>query len=106
MLPGCGAATGLRPRGCWVPGTALVGAAIRALLRRSPPPALHGTVVDVEWPGQQVLLDDSATVRFDYLVPALGVMPGFAGVPGAAGHAIPLKLVTDTTELRYKLLRV
>lgn len=79
---------------------------IRALLRRSPATSFRmGRVVDVDWPGQQVLLDDSATVGFGYLVLALGVVPAFAGVPGAAGHARPLKLVTGATELRNKLLR-
>jgi NADH dehydrogenase len=42
---------------------------------------------------RQVLLDDGAAT-FDYLVLAVGLVSAFAGVPGAAAHAISLKLVT------------
>jgi NADH dehydrogenase len=51
-----------------------------------------------------VLLEDGSAA-FDYLVLAPGVVPAFAGVPGAAAHAIPLELVTDATQLRNRLLR-
>jgi NADH dehydrogenase len=62
-------------------------------------------VADVDWQTQQVLLDDGSAAGFDYLVLAPGVVPAFAGVPGAAAHAIPLKQVTDATRLRNRLLR-
>jgi NADH dehydrogenase len=79
---------------------------VRALLRRNPAASfVMGRVVDVDWPGQRVLLDDGTAVAFDYLVLAPGVVPAFAGVPGAATHAMPLKLVTDATQLRNRLLR-
>jgi NADH:ubiquinone reductase (H+-translocating) len=79
---------------------------IRALLRRSPAATFRmGRVVGVDWPGQRLLLDDGAAAGFDYLVLAPGVVPAFAGVPGAAAHAIPLKQVTDATRLRNRLLR-
>jgi NADH dehydrogenase len=79
---------------------------IRGLLRRSPAATFRmGRVAGVDWPGQQVLLDDGGAVGFDYLVLAPGVVPAFAGVPGAAAHAIPLKQVTDATRLRNRLLR-
>jgi len=64
-----------------------------------------GRVAGVDWQRQQVLLDDGSTVGFDYLVLAPGVIPAFAGVPGAAAYAIPLKQVTDATQLRNRLLR-
>jgi NADH:ubiquinone reductase (H+-translocating) len=79
---------------------------IRALLRRNPAATFRlGQVVDVDWPGQRVLLDDGDAVGFDYLVLAPGAVPAFAGVPGAATYAIPLKQVTDATRLRNRLLR-
>ena len=79
---------------------------IRAQLRGNPAATFRlGRVMDVDWPGQKVLLDDGGAVGFDYLVLAAGVVPAFAGVPGAAEHAIPLKLVTDATALRNRLLR-
>jgi NADH:ubiquinone reductase (H+-translocating) len=59
----------------------------------------------VDWPGRRVLLEDGSAAAFAYLVLAPGVVPAFAGVPGAAAHAIPLKLVTDATQLRNRLLR-
>jgi NADH dehydrogenase FAD-containing subunit len=54
---------------------------------------------------RQVQLEDGTAAGFDCLVLAPGVVPAFAGVPGAAAHAIPLKLVTDATQLRNRLLR-
>ena len=79
---------------------------IRAQLRRNPAASFRmGRVVGVDWQTQQVLLDDGAAAAFDYLVLAPGVVPTFAGVPGAAAHAIPLKLVSDATWLRNRLLR-
>jgi NADH dehydrogenase len=79
---------------------------VRALLRRNPAASfVMGRVVDVDWPGRRVLLEDGTAAAFDYLVLAPGVVPAFAGVPGAAAHAIPLKLVTDATQLRNRLLR-
>jgi NADH:ubiquinone reductase (H+-translocating) len=79
---------------------------IRAQLRGNPAASFRlGRVIDVDWPAQRVLLNDGSTVGFDYLVLAPGVVSAFAGVPGAAEHAIPLKLVTDATRLRNRLLR-
>jgi NADH:quinone reductase (non-electrogenic) len=79
---------------------------IRALLRGSPAVSFRlGRAVGVDWPGQRVLLEDGSTAGFDYLVLASGVVPAFAGVPGAAAHAVPLKLVSDATWLRNRLLR-
>lgn len=79
---------------------------IRGLLRRSPAATFRmGRVASVDWPGRRVLLDDGGVAGFDYLVLAPGVVPAFAGVPGAAAHAVPLKQVTDATELRNRLLR-
>jgi NADH:quinone reductase (non-electrogenic) len=79
---------------------------IRAQLRGSPAATFRmGRVAGVDWPAQRVLLDDGSAVGFDDLVLAPGVVPAFAGVPGAAAHAIPLKLVTDATQLRNRLLR-
>ena len=79
---------------------------VRALLRRNPAASfVMGRVAGVDWPGRKVLLDDGTAATFDYLVLAPGVVPAFAGIPGAAAHAIPLKLVTDATRLRNRLLR-
>ena len=79
---------------------------IRALLRGNPAASFRmGRVVGVDWQTQQVLLDAGDAAAFDYLVLAAGVVPALAGVPGAAAHAIPLKLVTDATWLRNRLLR-
>jgi NADH:quinone reductase (non-electrogenic) len=78
---------------------------IRALLRRSPASFRMGRVAGVDWPGRRVLLDDGDAVGFDYLVLASGVVPAFAGVRGAPTYAIPLKQVTDATQLRNRLLR-
>ena len=79
---------------------------VRALLRRNPAASfVMGRVVDLDWPGRRVLLEDGTAAAFDYLVLAPGAVPAFAGVPGAAAHAIPLKLVTDATQLRNRLLR-
>jgi NADH dehydrogenase len=79
---------------------------VRALLRRRPAATFRmGRVAGVDWQTRQVLLDDGSAAAFDYLVLAPGVVPAFAGVPGAATHAIPLKQVTDATRLRNRLLR-
>jgi NADH dehydrogenase len=79
---------------------------VRALLRRNPAATFRmARVADVDWQTQQVLLEDGSAAGFDYLVLAPGVVPAFAGVPGAAAHAIPLKQVTDATRLRNRLLR-
>jgi NADH:quinone reductase (non-electrogenic) len=79
---------------------------VRALLRRNPAATFRmAHVAGVNWQTQQVLLEDGSAAGFDYLVLAPGVVPAFAGVPGAAAYAIPLKQVTDATLLRNRLLR-
>lgn len=79
---------------------------IRGLLRRSANVSfLVGSVAGVDWTARRVLLDGGDAVAFDYLVLAPGVVPSFAGVPGAAEHTVPLKTVADAARLRNRLLR-
>ena len=79
---------------------------VRAALHRQPNADFRlGRVTEIDYDAGYVRLDDGDGVRYDYLVLANGVVPAFAGVPGAARYAIPLKSVNDARTLRNSLLR-
>lgn len=51
---------------------------------------VKGTVVSMDHEAQSVLLDGNITVKYDYLVIAVGVTTNFFGIPGAADYSMPL----------------
>jgi NADH:ubiquinone reductase (H+-translocating) len=79
---------------------------VRAALHGQPRAEFRlGRVTGIDFTGRRVHLDDGDDVPYDYLVLAAGVVPAFAGVPGASRYAIPLRSVNDATTLRNSLLR-
>lgn len=79
---------------------------VRALLPKRHGFAFRmGRVVEVDPTGNRLRLADGATIDYDYLVLATGVVPAYGDVRGAARTAIPLKTVDDATRLRNSLLR-
>ena len=49
-------------------------------------------------------MDTPFRLKYDYLVMALGSVPNFFGVEGAARHAFPLRTMDDAVPLRYQVL--
>ena len=47
---------------------------------------------------------DGSRLAYDYLVIALGSVPNYFGVEGAARHAFPLRTMDDAVPLRYHVL--
>ena len=91
-------------------GTAFLGPEdvvrpIRALLGRGTVEFQLGRVSAIERGARRVRLDDGRAIPFDYLILAPGVVPAFGQVPGADGHAIPMKTPLDAVRLRNNLLR-
>jgi NADH:ubiquinone reductase (H+-translocating) len=49
---------------------------------------------------RKVLLGDGGSIEYDKLVIALGNMPNYWGIPGAAEHTMPLRFYDDALHLR------
>lgn len=78
---------------------------VRAVLPRNRRAEFRvGRVVEVDWAGKEVRLEDGGHLGFDFLVLATGVVPAYAGVAGAAAQAVPLKTVNDAVRLRNGVL--
>ena len=52
----------------------------------------------------KVVEADGSRLQYDYLVMALGSVPNYFGVEGAARHAFPLRTMDDAVPLRYHVL--
>ena len=52
----------------------------------------------------QIVAADGSRLEYDYLVMALGSVPNYFGVEGAARHAFPLRTMDDAVPLRYHVL--
>ncbi len=77
---------------------------VRSLFRRHPLVEFRrARVHDVDLDAQIVNADGSR-LEYDYLVMALGSVPNFFGVEGAARHAVPLRTMDDAIPLRYHVL--
>ncbi len=61
-------------------------------------------VSGVDFDRREVLVDQGPPLPYDYLVLAAGTVSSDFGVPGVAGHAIPLKTLDDATRLRSTVL--
>ncbi len=64
----------------------------------------HAEVTHVDCDARQVLLDDGATLGYDYLIMATGVSAAFFGVDGAAEHSFSLYTRHDAIRLRNQLM--
>ncbi len=60
---------------------------------------VHGIDLDA-----RIVEADESSLDYDYLVVALGSVPNFFGVKGAAHHAFPLRTMDDAIPLRYHVL--
>ena len=77
---------------------------VRSLFRRHPLVEFRrARVHDVDLDAQMVDAD-GFRLKYDYLVMALGSVPNFFGVEGAARHAFPLRTMDDAVPLRYHVL--
>lgn len=65
---------------------------------------LQGTVQSVNWNTKEVLLADSETVNFDYLILATGAIYNDFGVEGVQDNAFFLKGLNDAINLRSHIL--
>ena len=77
---------------------------VRSLFRRHPlvefrKARVHG--IDLE---ARIIEVDGSRLAYDYVVMALGSVPNYFGVEGAARHAFPLRTMDDAIPLRYHIL--
>jgi NADH:ubiquinone reductase (H+-translocating) len=63
-----------------------------------------GNVVDVNTSAQEVVIEDGAPIRYDYLVLALGVKTSYFGNDAWEAHAPGLKSMGDAIEIRRRVL--
>ncbi len=64
---------------------------------------VRGTVLSMNHYDQTVLLDGNVTVKYDYLVVAVGVTANFFGIPGAQEHSMPLYRRSQALALRDRI---
>lgn len=60
-------------------------------------------VAAAEFHDQYLVFEDGHTLRYDYLVIALGSQSEFYNIPGLAEHALPLKSIDDALLIRTRL---
>ena len=77
---------------------------VRSLFRRHPlvefrRARVHGIDLD-----SHIVEAHESRLAYDYLVIALGSVPNYFGVEGAARHAFPLRTMDDAVPLRYHVL--
>ena len=83
-----------------------VAHSLRGMLRYLPNFRLRVAAADsVDWEHKKLRLGDGDGIGFDYLILAAGLQADFRGVPGAAGHALPLKSLDDAVQIRAHMLR-
>jgi NADH dehydrogenase len=83
-----------------------VAHSIRGMLRYLPNLRFRvAAATSVDWQARELQLGDGDRVGFDYLILATGLQADFRGIPGAAGHALPLKSLDDAVTIRTQMLR-
>jgi len=65
----------------------------------------QGLVTGVDPENQRVVLEDGATVDYDYLVVSTGVSANFFGIPGAAEHSLQIYTRQQAIETRDHMFR-
>lgn len=77
---------------------------VRSILRKTPDIRFRmAEVRDLDLDGK-VVVTDAERIPYDHLVLALGSVPAFFGVEGAAEHAFPLRSMDDAIPLRHHIL--
>ncbi|MBM9465270.1 NAD(P)/FAD-dependent oxidoreductase [Aeromicrobium sp. YIM 150415] len=64
---------------------------------------VKGTVVAMDHDAQSMLLDGNITVKYDYLIIAVGVTANFFGIPGAEEFSMPLYRRSQALALRDRI---
>lgn len=64
---------------------------------------VKGTVVSMDHTDRTVLLDGNITVKYDYLVIAVGVTANYFGIPGAEEFSMPLYKRSQALALRDRM---
>lgn len=64
---------------------------------------VRGTVLSMDHDERVLALDGNVTVKYDYLVIAVGVTANFFGIPGAAEHSMPLYRRSQALALRDRI---
>ena len=77
---------------------------IRSLFRRHPLVEFQKANVHIIDLDARTVEADESRLKYDYLVMALGSVPAYFGVEGAARHAFPLRTMDDAIPLRYQIL--
>lgn len=65
---------------------------------------LQSIVEQIDY-GEQRIITDQTTLKYDYLVLSTGSQTHFRGVPGAQKYAFPLRTLTDAIALKHHLLQ-
>lgn len=77
---------------------------VRSILRKAPNVRFRmAEVCDLDLPGRSVITRTDR-IPYDHLVLALGSVPNFFGVEGAAEHAFPLREMNHSLPLRSQIL--
>ena len=64
----------------------------------------HGELASVDTAARVAQFADGGRFEYDYLILAVGVMPGFYGITGAAEHSHALYTLHDASALRERIL--
>jgi NADH dehydrogenase len=78
---------------------------IRGALRKTGIQFRMGTPISVDHKNNNVKLDSSEVLDFDYLVVALGSATADFGIPGVTEHALGMKSVHEALTIRAEVLR-
>lgn len=65
----------------------------------------QGTVAGVDWHEKELLLEDGARLRYDYLILAAGAVYNDFGVPGVKRFGYMIKSLAEANTLRSHILR-
>jgi NADH:ubiquinone reductase (H+-translocating) len=83
-----------------------VGFPIRELLHKHQNTTFHqGVVTSIDPAAKQVVMDGGASLKYDYLVLALGAVVNFFQTPGADQYALPLYTMDDAIRLKDHILK-
>jgi NADH dehydrogenase len=64
-----------------------------------------GKVVGVDWASEELLFQNGAPERFDYLVLSAGTVTNYFGVEGVEQYSFPLKSMEEAVHLRSHIMR-